>query len=67
MVNTNKIKGRMRELEITQSEVAKFLGIQQSTANQKINNTRCFSLNEAEKLCALLNIESGEFASYFYA
>jgi len=67
MVNTNKIKGRMRELEITQSEVAKFLGIQQSTANQKINNTRCFSLNEAEKLCALLNIESGEFASYFFA
>ena len=67
MVNTNKITGRMRELEITQSEVAKFLGIQQSTANQKINNTRCFSLNEAEKLCALLNIESGEFASYFFA
>ncbi|HBL82273.1 MAG TPA: XRE family transcriptional regulator [Clostridiales bacterium] len=67
MVNTNKIKGRMRELEITQSEVAKYLGIQQSTANQKINNTRCFSLNEAEKLCALLNIESGEFASYFFA
>ena len=67
MVNTNKIKGRMRDLEITQSEVAKFLGIQQSTANQKINNTRCFSLNEAEKLCALLNIESGEFASYFFA
>lgn len=66
MVNTNKIKGRMREMEITQKEVAKYLGIQQSTVNQKINNFRCFSLEEAEKMCILLNITPDEFASYFF-
>jgi len=67
MVNTNKIKGRMKELEITQADVAKCLDIAQPTANQKINNVRPFDLDEAEKLSALLGIESGEFGVYFFA
>ncbi|MBR6337364.1 MAG: helix-turn-helix transcriptional regulator [Ruminococcus sp.] len=67
MVNTNKIKGRMKELEITQADVAKCLDIAQPTANQKINNVRPFDLDEAEKLSALLGIESGEFGLYFFA
>lgn len=67
MVNTNKIKGRMKELEITQADVAKCLKIAQPTANQKINNIRPFDLDEAEKLSDLLKIESGDFGSYFFA
>lgn len=66
MVNTNKIKGRMKELEITQADVAKCLEIAQPTANQKINNVRPFDLNEAEKLAELLNIEAGDFGLYFF-
>ena len=49
MVNANKIKGRMRELGITQADVAKFLNVAQPTVNQKINNIRPFDLDEAEK------------------
>ena len=67
MVNTNKIKGRMKELEITQADVAKCLDIAQPTANQKINNVRPFDLDEAEKLCSLLKIEPGDFGVYFFA
>ncbi len=67
MVNTNKLKGRMKELEITQADVAKDLGIAQSTANQKLNNIRSFNLEEAEKLSAMLHIEAGEFGTYFFA
>jgi DNA-binding XRE family transcriptional regulator len=67
MVNTNKIKGRMKELEITQADVAKTLDIAQPTANQKINNIRSFDLEEAEKLAKLLHIDSGEFGTYFFA
>jgi len=67
LVNTNKIKGRMKELEITQADVAKCLEIAQPTANQKINNVRPFDLDEAEKLADLLGIESGEFGVYFFA
>ena len=36
MINTNKIKGRMKELEVTQADVAKALNIAPPTANQKI-------------------------------
>lgn len=67
MVNTNKLKGRMKELEITQADVAKSLGIAQPTANQKLNNIRSFDLEEAEKLSAMLHIEAGEFGAYFFA
>ena len=67
MVNTDKIKGRMRELRLTQSDVGKCLGIMQSTANQKINNTRSFSLEEAEALSELLQITPEEFPTYFFA
>ena len=67
MVNTNKLKGRMKELEITQADVAKGLGIAQPTANQKLNNIRSFDLEEAEKLSAMLQIEAGEFGAYFFA
>lgn len=67
MVNTNKIKGRMKELEVTQADVAKHLNIAQPTANQKINNIRPFDLDEAEKLSELLHIETEQFGEYFFA
>ena len=66
MINSNKLKGRMKELEITQSDVAKHLNIAQATANQKINNTRPFGLEEVEKLCELLDIGPQEFGDYFF-
>lgn len=67
LVNTNKIKGRMKELEVTQADVAKHLNIAQPTANQKINNIRPFDLEEAEKLSELLHIEAAQFGEYFFA
>lgn len=66
MINTNKIKGRMAELQLTQKDVAKVLNIAQSTANQKINNIRPMDLDEAEKICDLLKIKPTEFEIYFF-
>lgn len=66
MINTNKIKGRMAEMRITQKEVAIELGIAQPTANQKINNIRPMDLEEAEKLSKLLKISPQEFGAYFF-
>lgn len=66
MINTNKIKGRMAELQLTQKDVAKVLNIAQSTANQKINNIRPMDLDEAEKICNLLKIKPAEFEVYFF-
>ncbi len=67
MVNTNKIKGRIKELGFTQNDIAKALNIATQTACQKINNVRPFSLDEAEKLSELLEIDSGDFGLYFFA
>lgn len=66
MINTNKIKGRMAELQITQKDVAKSLGLAQPTVNQKINNIRPMDLDEAEKLSDLLCIKPEDFAVYFF-
>lgn len=66
MINTNKIKGRLAELNLTQKDVARALDIAQPTANQKINNIRPMDLNEAEKLAVLLKIKPEEFQPYFF-
>lgn len=66
MVQTNKIKGRMKELGLSQADVAKHLNIAQPTVNQKINNVRPFNLDEAEKLLELLKIDISDFGTYFF-
>lgn len=66
MINSNKIKARMVECGLVQSDIAKVLGIQQSTANQKLNNVRPLTLSEAGKLQDVLKIPDSEFANYFF-
>jgi DNA-binding helix-turn-helix protein len=66
MINAGKIKGKMVEMQITQRDVADKLEIAQSTLNLKINNRRPMNLNEAEKICELLNISANEFGEYFF-
>lgn len=67
MINSNKIKGRMAELGITQKDVSKALDIAPPTVSQKINNVRPMDLNEAEALAKMLKIQPGEFAKYFFS
>ena len=67
MINSNKLKGRMRELQITQADLAAKLGISPCTVSQKINNVRAFDLEEAEVVCGVLAIRPEEFSNYFFA
>lgn len=67
MINSNKIKGRMVELGITQKDIAKELQIAPPTVSQKINNVRPMDLNEAEILARMLRIGAEDFATYFFA
>ena len=67
MINTNKLKGLMREREITQEYLAKTVGIRQSTLNLKLNNKRHMFLDEAEKIARVLDISDTDFKSYFFA
>ena len=67
MVNGRKIKGRMKEKNLSQEAVAKQMEMAQSTFNQKINNIRGMSLDEANKLSEILEISDVEFRTYFFA
>lgn len=66
MPNTDKIKARMEELSITQTQLARELGVATPTICQKINNIRPFSLEEAEKVAEVLKIKDRDFGSYFF-
>lgn len=67
MINSAKIKGRMREMGLVQKDVAAALEIAEPTASQKINGIRPMDLNEAKELSELLEISAADFGVYFFA
>ena len=67
MINSEKIKARAKQFGIRQQDLAKAMGIRQSTVNQKINNVRPMYLDEAEAMARVLKISNAEFASYFFS
>ena len=66
MINSKKIKDRLSDMSMTQKELAAFVGIAQPTMNQKINNIRPMTLNEAENVARALNISDDELGVYFF-
>ena len=66
MVNSDKLKGIMREKRMTQADAAKLLGLSECSVNQKINNVRPFFLDEAEKLANALEIRFRRFWRIFF-
>jgi len=67
MINTDKLKGLMREKRVTQSELAKKIGIKPCTFNQKLNGKRNMSLEEAEVIAEVLGIDMSDFGKYFFS
>ena len=65
MINANLLKGAIKSNGLTQSEVAKSIGISRASMNYKINNKRQFTASEITKLSHLLNIDNKE--AYFFA
>lgn len=67
MINSEKIKDRMKNMGIMQKEVADVLGIKPPTVSQKINGVRPMDLDEAKALAQMLEIQPEEFGLYFFA
>ena len=67
MINSQKLKGLMREKNVTQRDLADVLGITQATCCLKINNNRQLTLNEANKIAETLGISALDFGTYFFA
>lgn len=66
VVNTNKIKGRIVELGLTQKDIATALGVALPTVSQKINNVRAMDVKEAFIIADVLKIPDEQFREYFF-
>lgn len=60
MLNTNLFKAAMLEAGYNQTTLSKAMKWAPNTTSAKINNKSEITLNEAKKLCQLLNIHDGE-------
>ena len=67
MLNTERIKARLDELNMTQADLAAIISVAVPTMCQKINNIRPLSLDEAEKIAKALQIEDKDFGTYFFS
>lgn len=67
MLNSNKIKGRMKEMGIIQADVAKRLNLAEPTVSQKLNGKRPMDLDEARVLAEMLKIDNSDFGLYFFS
>lgn len=66
-VNTAKLKGKIAECGLSQRKCAAAIGISITAMYQKINEIdgRCFNVDEAQKLCSVLNLTGAEAAEIF--
>lgn len=60
MIDTRKVRARMIMLGLTQPAVAKAMGINVATFNQKLNNNRRMYIDEFFKLCEILELHTEE-------
>ena len=62
----SRLRGRLRELGITQEDAAKKINITPATVSLKLNNASEFSQCEIRKLCDLLAIPPEQISEYFF-
>jgi transcriptional regulator with XRE-family HTH domain len=65
MTNTNKLRARMIEKGLNQTDIAHLLKKTVPTANYKINNKKPFTADEMFILCEALEIDNPK--EYFFA
>ena len=66
MINSNKVKGRLVELGLTQKDVQSVWKCALPTVSQKINSVRPINLEEADLLADLLKLNEEEYYEFFF-
>ena len=64
--NYSKLRGKIREMGITQKQIAEKIGTGESTISAKLNNKCYFYQPEIAKICDILNIAYEEVGLYFF-
>lgn len=68
VVNIDKLKGKMKEKNVTQEKLADSIGVARSTVNRKINQGGYdFSIEEVQMIISLLEISNDEAIEIFFA
>ena len=65
--NYSKLRGRIREYNLTQEQLADAIGINKGTLSAKLNGQFVFTTAEMLSIGAALNIPKNELCDYFFA
>lgn len=66
MFDYSALSGRIREFYGTQGAFGKALGVSERTISLKMNGVICWKQTEIADACALLKIDEGQIAKYFF-
>lgn len=66
MVNINKLKAKMVENEISVSQLADRVGVNQATMYRRFNGGENFSIKEASEIAKILNLSADELNDIFF-
>lgn len=66
-MNTSKLKGKMRELNVTQEDLAKLIGVSLSTLNRKLqeDNGEGFTIGEVIRIRECLKLSAEDASQIF--
>lgn len=68
MINVNKLKGKVREMQISQAVLADEIGINKSTLYRKFNNGGdTFEIWEVHKIVDILKLNDEEIKAIFFS
>lgn len=69
MINTAKLKAKLKERNMTQEELAKLMGKNPATINAKLNNEIgvTLTIEETSKMKDILQISVSEIVEIFFA
>lgn len=67
MVDTNALKSAIAKKGYTQGEVAQKIGISTQSLNYKLLNKTEFKVDEAYRLCDVLDIAKEDMSDIFFA
>lgn len=62
----SKLLGRLREMGLTQSDLAGKIGISEATLNQKFKNKTEFKQTEIAKILSAVNVDMASVDTYFF-
>jgi len=60
LLNANLLKAAIVRAGLTQQDFAKLIGISQNTLTSKLKGDRSFNLDEIDKTCEVLHLDSCE-------